>query len=366
MTTLTIEQVTALVAQARAAATYTSVDAEGNHYITYNGRNYPVSRYISRIKHQLNDVHHFYLERICAVATYDYAKGVNCFINSQTPSAIRKGVIANNLNIPVDKVNVEIPRVGGGFGGKLLNNISTCLAAFSSSFVAYKTGRPTRALVPLQFDMVTNGGRGQQQQAYIYVGFNDLSDNKVMNSVFYDIITGSAWNLNKPQDVYTNDPEDATIPAFYYVALAYSLAGNFNFFYSYLFGVPNQNQGDFLGLPGGTAINLHNASLARPAMGAVRSFGNMEADFIYVNMLDCVAGELSQKNNPVQVHVSELGYRQQYQGDVSDTSGILSPGQTGLINSYPALWELLRTRYDYENKRSRKCRNYCARKIKSY
>lgn len=304
-----------------------------------------VSQKICTANYTLNDIHHFYLERICSVADYNEVDGLVCNTTSQTPGLIRRFVLKQNINLPVDRILVKGPRMGGGFGGKLLGNLSTCISSFSAAFAAYNLGRRVRALIPLQTDMIWNGARGPQQQVTLKMGYNtDTSGGYTVNSIDYDILTSCAFNGNLAS------PSDPTQLTYYGAVLFFGLIGQLAYFLNFpivvdpVFPITYQ-PGDVAGLPGGTRAHVHNARVPRPQFGALRSFGCTEMSYMYFTAVDAIAGNLtdldSSKN---QQYVADLIIAQPFQGNISN------PGL--FYNEYPALFAKLLSRYDYTGKRA--------------
>ncbi len=111
---------------------------------------------------------HFYLETqvSCAIPTED--GGMQVFSSTQNPTEVQHKV-AQVINLPNNKVVVEIRRMGGGFGGKETQAaIPACIAAV----IANITQRPTKLRLPRMEDMMITGKRHPFYNQY-KVGFND-------------------------------------------------------------------------------------------------------------------------------------------------------------------------------------------------
>ena len=79
---------------------------------------------------------HFYLEGQAAIAQIDETGGLQLYVSSQHPSEIQHKV-AGMLGLSYHDVQVEVRRMGGGFGGKeSQSNLTACIAALA----ARKTG----------------------------------------------------------------------------------------------------------------------------------------------------------------------------------------------------------------------------------
>jgi len=60
---------------------------------------------------------HFYLETNTAIVVPHEENELEVFCSTQHPTEIQK-LIAHVLNIHINRVNVRVKRIGGGFGGK--------------------------------------------------------------------------------------------------------------------------------------------------------------------------------------------------------------------------------------------------------
>lgn len=98
---------------------------------------------------------HFYLEGQVSLAMPTEEGGMLVYTSSQHPSEVQK-LVAEVLNIPLNRVTVDMRRMGGGFGGKESQAAQwACLAAL----LADKTGRGVKLRLPRQDDMIMTGKR---------------------------------------------------------------------------------------------------------------------------------------------------------------------------------------------------------------
>ena len=98
---------------------------------------------------------HFYLETHAAWAERGDDDDVFVCSSTQHPSEVQAAV-AHLLHLPRNKVVVQSPRMGGGFGGKeTQGNTWAGLAALA----AWKTGRPVRVQLDRDLDMALTGKR---------------------------------------------------------------------------------------------------------------------------------------------------------------------------------------------------------------
>lgn len=86
-------------------------------------------------------VHQGYLEPMASVAQYDAGGKLTLWTSTQGTYVVRSRV-AGLLGLPLHKVRVIVPHVGGGFGGKL----QTVLEPFCA-LLARQTGRPVKIVL---------------------------------------------------------------------------------------------------------------------------------------------------------------------------------------------------------------------------
>jgi len=110
---------------------------------------------------------HFYLEGQVSSAEPTEEGGMVVYSSSQHPSEVQI-LVAEVLNIPFNKVVVDMRRMGGGFGGKETQAAPwACLAAL----LAHKTGRAVKLRLNRQDDMALTGKRHPFENDY-HVGFD--------------------------------------------------------------------------------------------------------------------------------------------------------------------------------------------------
>lgn len=98
---------------------------------------------------------HFYLETQNALAIPTENRGMKVYASTQAPAGVQRGV-ARVLGLPLNRVEVEVRRLGGGFGGK--EDQATpwaCLAALA----AFRLQRPVKLLLNRHEDMAWTGKR---------------------------------------------------------------------------------------------------------------------------------------------------------------------------------------------------------------
>ncbi|MFI5298528.1 MAG: xanthine dehydrogenase molybdopterin binding subunit [Polyangiales bacterium] len=117
---------------------------------------------------ELGGQEHFYLESQAAWAERGDDGDVFVVSSTQHPSEIQ-AVVSHALHLPRNKVVVQSPRMGGGFGGKeTQGNAFAALVALA----AFRTGKPARIQLDRDVDMLTTGKRHPFFARYD-VGFGD-------------------------------------------------------------------------------------------------------------------------------------------------------------------------------------------------
>ncbi len=98
---------------------------------------------------------HFYLEGQISYALPAEDGGIKLYCSSQHPSEVQK-LVAEVLDLPINHVQVEVRRMGGGFGGKETQAAQWgCIA----SVFARRLNRPVKMRLDRQDDMVLTGKR---------------------------------------------------------------------------------------------------------------------------------------------------------------------------------------------------------------
>ena len=119
---------------------------------------------------------HMYLEGQVSTAVPNEDGGMEIFTSSQHPSEVQK-LVAEVLDIPLNKVLVDMRRMGGGFGGKETQAAPwACLAAL----LANETKRPVKFKLGRMDDMIMTGKRHPFENNY-KVGFDSNGQIKGIN-----------------------------------------------------------------------------------------------------------------------------------------------------------------------------------------
>ncbi len=117
---------------------------------------------------QIGGQEQLYLEGQASLCIPQEDGGMLVYTSSQNPSEGQK-LVAEVLDIPLNRVTVDMRRMGGGFGGKETNaNQWACLAALLAS----KTGKAVKIRLARADDMITTGKRHHFAVKY-RVGFDE-------------------------------------------------------------------------------------------------------------------------------------------------------------------------------------------------
>jgi len=131
---------------------------------------------------------HFYLEMQAACAESGEDGSMFVISSTQHPSEVQH-IVAHLLDLPVNHVVVQSPRMGGGFGGK-----ETQAATFAAlaALAAAKTKRPVRVRVNRDLDMMITGKR-HPFLAKFKVGYNSDGD---LLAAKIELISNGGWSLD--------------------------------------------------------------------------------------------------------------------------------------------------------------------------
>src|SRR5262249_38872077 len=142
---------------------------------------------------ELGGQEHFYLETQAAWAKPGEDGTMFVASSTQHPSEIQ-AVIAHVLHVPANKVVVQSPRMGGGFGGK---ETQAALPAALAALAASTTGRAVRVRFNRDQDMAVTGHRHPFRAEY-QVGFDRAG--KVLGARIH-LCSNGGWALDLSQAV---------------------------------------------------------------------------------------------------------------------------------------------------------------------
>jgi xanthine dehydrogenase molybdopterin binding subunit/xanthine dehydrogenase small subunit len=104
---------------------------------------------------ELGGQEHFYLEMQAAWAAPEENGALRVVSSTQHPSEVLH-IIAHLLKLPINQIVVQVPRMGGGFGGK---ETQAATPAALAALAAWKTGRKVRIHWNRDQDMMMTGHR---------------------------------------------------------------------------------------------------------------------------------------------------------------------------------------------------------------
>ncbi len=111
---------------------------------------------------------HFYLETQVSSVMPTEDGGMIVYTSTQNPTEVQK-LVAEVLGVSMNKIVIDMRRMGGGFGGKETQAAGpACMCAV----IAHLTGRPTKMRLPRMEDMTMTGKRHPFYVEYD-VGFDD-------------------------------------------------------------------------------------------------------------------------------------------------------------------------------------------------
>ncbi|XP_015125064.1 xanthine dehydrogenase-like, partial [Diachasma alloeum] len=98
---------------------------------------------------------HFYLETQSVLAVPKEIDDLEITCSTQDPSQLQR-LTAQVLGVPLNRVNIRVKRMGGGFGGK---ETKGKLIAIPAALAAHELQRPVRCMLDRDEDMMITGGR---------------------------------------------------------------------------------------------------------------------------------------------------------------------------------------------------------------
>ncbi|XP_014251130.1 indole-3-acetaldehyde oxidase-like [Cimex lectularius] len=175
---------------------------------------------------ELGQQYHFTMEPQSCVCV-PVEDGLDVFSATQWMQNVQ-GPISKCLNLPENSINIQVRRIGGGFGCKITRS---ALIATACALAAYKLNRPVRMVLDIQTNMEAIGKRAAAYSQY-EIGFDDdgkieeakikvYSDNGCALNDPYDVLIlsgiqncyrSSDWNIDI-YDVKTDNPSSAWMRA---------------------------------------------------------------------------------------------------------------------------------------------------------
>jgi xanthine dehydrogenase molybdopterin binding subunit len=142
---------------------------------------------------QLDGQEHFYLETQAAWAERGEDGSMFVVSSTQHPSEVQ-AVVAHLLHLPANKIVVQVPRMGGGFGGK---ETQAATPAALAALAAHHTGQPVRVRFNRDQDMALTGHR-HPFLAKFKVGFDE---NGLLRAAKIHLWSNGGWSLDLSQAI---------------------------------------------------------------------------------------------------------------------------------------------------------------------
>ncbi len=133
---------------------------------------------------------HIYMETQSAVAYPVENGGIRILSSTQAPTSVQRAA-AEILGIPMNKVEVDVPRIGGGFGGK--EDQANSWAALAA-LVSFKLKCPAKLVLPRNEDITVTGKRHPYTSDF-KIGLNKEGKILAYEVVFYQN-AGAAADLS--------------------------------------------------------------------------------------------------------------------------------------------------------------------------
>jgi xanthine dehydrogenase molybdopterin binding subunit/xanthine dehydrogenase small subunit len=136
---------------------------------------------------------HFYLETQAAWAERGEDGSVHVVSSTQHPSEVQQ-IVSHVLHLPANKVVIQMPRMGGGFGGK---ETQAATPAALAALAAHHTGKPVRVRFNRDQDMMLTGHR-HPFLAKFKIGFDD---NGLLRAAQVQLTSNGGWSQDLSQAV---------------------------------------------------------------------------------------------------------------------------------------------------------------------
>ena len=215
-------------------------------------------KYVFEGKADTNGQEHLYLETQGAYAFPAEHNSVKIFSSTQGPTAVQR-TVARVLGVGMNQVEVDVPRLGGGFGGK---EDQASAYATMAALVAFVLQKPAKCILNRMEDMRMTGKRNPYSSDF-KIGLNEDYKIKAYEVTFYQN-GGAAADLS---------------PAI----LERTLFHCTNSYY----------------IPNVTAI-AHSCKTNLPPNTAFRGFGGPQGMFVIEAAIDFAAKQLGVETNFIQ------------------------------------------------------------------
>ncbi|GLV36465.1 Aldehyde oxidase 3 [Carabus blaptoides fortunei] len=164
-------------------------------------------KHVLKGKFEVNAQYHFTMETQSCICVPTDDGGLDLLSATQWMDNVQMAA-AKALNIPMNKINVTVKRLGGAYGAKILraNLVSTACA-----IAAYKMNKPVRIQLPIDTNMKMVGKRVPTVYEY-EVGIDDNGVIQYMDSTYYQNYALSGVNESLAgelphfvKNIYVND-----------------------------------------------------------------------------------------------------------------------------------------------------------------
>ena len=179
------------------------------------------SHYVLEKTFRTSYVNHVFMEPHCAVAKFDTLGDLTIWSSTQVPHYLHT-MLSKVLDMPMGKIHVKVPTVGGGFGGKGEASNNELIAAL----LARKAGRPVKVAYSRKEVFFQHRGRhpiemrvkmGVDKEGYIQaIDYDGIMDGGAYGAWGIVILFYTAAMLHLPykvknvrfnaRRVYTNKP----------------------------------------------------------------------------------------------------------------------------------------------------------------
>ncbi len=137
--------------------------------------------------------YHFYMETQACLATPAENNGIHLFSSTQHLASVQEQV-ANILGLPNNKVEAEVIRLGGGFGGK---EVRPPYPAMAAAIAARVLNKPVRLANDRNTDMIMQGTRHNFKGNYHVVA----NENGVIENLKLDYFSNAGYSYDCSQPV---------------------------------------------------------------------------------------------------------------------------------------------------------------------
>ncbi|XP_024217422.1 uncharacterized protein [Halyomorpha halys] len=250
-----------------------------NHFSKYKPKrniNFEKLKYKVEGEVEMGPQYHFTMEPQSCLCN-PTEDGINIFASTQWMSCIQ-GAVSKVLNIPENSINMEVKRIGGGFGSKITR---ASLVATACALAAYKLNCPVKVILDIETNMKAIGKRNASYSKY-EAGFDDTGYIEWLKVKHYS-----------DEGCYPNDP-----------AVMLFKSGMVNCYDS-----------------SGWEIDLNTVSTSTPSSSWMRAPGTLEGMAVIEELIEHISFVL--KKDPLEVrlqNIKESSYIRNMIGNIKESS----------------------------------------------